>query len=638
VTTVGPTEINRGAVRDALYRAREVLWRTQRPDGSWESPCDMGVAPTAQVLVALHYVGALSPEDAAAGARWLRGRQGPDGSYRSHPTATEGDLGTTASAWAALQVCAPHESADAIAAARGYVERAGGTRTVVGAFARGDPSVVFLALAGLIDPSELPCPPMLPALIPPLVGFMERRFHSGILMVSGALTLIAHRLRGDWGADRPPPGAVARRFASRTVKLLATFHNRDGSWNANTVQTALMLPALRAAGLPSRHPMVTRTVAWLEAQCVRDDEGLHLDAFGSPVWCTSANVRALIAAGESPSDARIVRALEWLIACQSHVEQPEVDNRNPGAPRIGGWAFQPGNETMVDNDDTGTVLTAFGAALAGGGLAPTVAERVASSRDLGRDWLLGMQNPDGGWSAFVHGLPPKRPGPLFSGPVEVSLDDPVAAVRTLLDPPRELGDPSTEDLSGRVLDGLGRIGLTVESPAVRRAIEFLRAQQFDHGGFWGRWTVNYLASTACVLQGLARVGADMSEPWVRNAVRFLAERQNADGGWGELPDSYANPALAGRGPSMPPLSGLVLTGLIDAGEVDSEPVARGIAYLLEQQRPDGSWPHGGWLQAIVPPDTFYILAEAAKHYPVEALAHYLAASPPTDPEGRPRAS
>jgi hypothetical protein len=75
---------------------------------------------------------------------------------------------------------------------------------------------------------------------------------------------------------------------------------------------------------------------------------------------------------------------------------------------------------------------------------------------------------------------------------------------------------------------------------------------------------------------------------------------------------------------MPPLTGLVLTGLIDAGEGASGAVARGIAYLLAHQREDGSWPHGDWLQAIVPPDTFYILAEAAKHYPVEALAHYLA--------------
>jgi Squalene-hopene cyclase C-terminal domain len=71
----------------------------------------------------------------------------------------------------------------------------------------------------------------------------------------------------------------------------------------------------------------------------------------------------------------------------------------------------------------------------------------------------------------------------------------------------------------------------------------------------------------------------------------------------------------------------VLTGLIDAGEGSSQGVARGIRYLLDQQHDDGTWPTGDWLQAIVPPDTFYILAEAAKHYPLEALAHYLDATP-----------
>jgi squalene-hopene/tetraprenyl-beta-curcumene cyclase len=625
VTNAGGSSLDHAAVRDALDRARDVLWRTQRPDGSWESLCDMGAIPTAQVLVALEGAGCLALDDAADGARWLRARQEPDGSYRSHPTATEGDLGATASAWAALSLCAPADSGEAISRARGWVDEHGGTAAVVEAFGRGDPAVVYVALAGLIDPSELPCPPMLPALIRPAVTFMERRFHSGILMVSGALTLIAHRLRGDWSGDGPPSGQVAHRFATRTLTLLATFQNRDGSWNASTVQTALILPALRAAGLPPGHPMVASTLGWLESQRVRDSDGLHFEAFGSPVWCTAGNVRALLAAGESPADERMMRALEWLIGAQARIEQPEVDNRNPGAPRIGGWAFQVGNETMVDNDDTGAVLAAYGDALANAALDRDATRRLGASRDLGRDWLLGMQNPDGGWSAFVHGLPAKRPGPLFSGPVEVSLDDPVAAVRTLLDPPRELGDPSTEDLTGRVLDGLGRVGLTTSSAAVLRAIDFLRAQQFEHGGFWGRWTVNYLASTACVLEGLARVGSDMSETWVRRAVGFVLSRQNADGGWGELPDSYRDPSLAGRGPSMPPLTGLVLTGLIDAGEGSSEAVARGISYLLDQQRADGTWPHGDWLQAIVPPDTFYILAEAARHYPVEALARWLEA-------------
>jgi squalene-hopene/tetraprenyl-beta-curcumene cyclase len=626
VSVAGGISIDRAAVPAAVDRASEVLWQTQRPDGSWESRCDMGAMPTAQVLVALHHAGCLTRADAAAGARWLRARQAVDGSYRSHPIADVGDLGATASAWAALHLCAPEDSADAIARAREWIDAQGGTAAVAGAFARGDPAVVFVALAGLVDPATLPCPPMAPALIQPLVRFMEHRFHSGILMVSGALTLIAHRLRGDWTADGPPPGELARRFATRTLTLLATFQNRDGSWNASTVQTALILPALRAAGLGAEHPMVADTVAWLEAQAERDDEGLHFAAFGSPVWCTAANVRAILTTGASPADERLVRALDWLIGVQSRLEQPEVDNRTPGAPRIGGWAFQPGNEMMVDNDDTGAVLAAFGDTLADDALAPEVRSRVSASRDLGRDWLLGMQNPDGGWSAFVHGLPAKRPGPLFTGPIEVSLEDPLGAMRTLIDPPRELGDPSTEDLTGRVLDGLGRLGLTTSSPAVRRAVEFLRTQQFDHGGFWGRWTVNYLASTACVLQGLARVGADMSDPWVRRAVGFVLERQNGDGGWGELADSYRVPGLAGRGPSMPPLTGLVLTGLIDAGEASSDAVLRGVAYLLEQQHPDGSWPHADWLQAIVPPDTFYILAEAARHYPMEALARWLGAA------------
>ncbi len=614
------------AVASALDRAAAVLWRTQLPDGSWDSPGDMGSMPTAQVVVALHHVGCLDPADAADACRWMRAQQRADGSFAAYPTAPQGDLGATACVWAALHVAAPDESAEAIARARGWVEAKGGTDAVVGLLALGDLGAVYLALAGLIDPRRLPAPPMLPGLIRPAVRFMEGRFHSGILMVSGQISILARRLRGDWGDDGPPRGTIASRYCRRTLTLLATFQNEDGSWNANTVQTALALPALRAAGLSARHPMVTSTVAWLTSRRVRDDQGLHFDVFASPVWCTAANLRALYAAGARPGEEGSVRGLEWLIDSQSRIPMPEVDNRTPGAPRTGGWAFQPGNHTMVDNDDTGAVLAAFGDALAAegaGSLNHVASARVRESLDAGRDWLLGMQNPDGGWSAFVCGLPGKEPGPMFTETIGVSLDDPAAVLRTLLRPPPELGDPSTEDLTGRVLDGLGRIGYTAEAPEVRRAIVFLRAQQCDSGGFWGRWTVNYLAATACVLMGLARVRANLSEPWVRRAVAFVVECQNADGGWGEGPDSYRDSAFAGVGPSMPPLTGLVLTGLIDAGEGSSEAVARGVAYLLREQREDGTWPHADWLQANVPPDTFYILAEAARHYPAEALGRYL---------------
>ena len=50
------------------------------------------------------------------------------------------------------------ESADAIARARGWVDAHGGTAEVVAAFGRGDPAVVYVALAGLIEPVRAAVP------------------------------------------------------------------------------------------------------------------------------------------------------------------------------------------------------------------------------------------------------------------------------------------------------------------------------------------------------------------------------------------------------------------------------------------------------------------------------------------------
>src|SRR5580692_1975567 len=123
--------------------------------------------------------------------------------------------------------------------------------------------------------------------------------------------------------------------------------------------------------------------------------------------------------------------------------------------------------------------------------------------------------------------------------------------------------------------------------------------------------VNYLPATACVLMGLAAAGVDRGAPVVRRAVRWILDHQNADGGWGEGVFSYRDPSLAGVGPSMPPLTGLVVTALVDAGEGRSEAVARAARYLVAEQRADGTWPNGDWLHVFVSPNylpsSFYYL-------------------------------
>ena len=49
---MAPPDVAR--VRRALSAAHRVLWKTQKPDGSWDMPGDLGPWVTAQVTVALH--------------------------------------------------------------------------------------------------------------------------------------------------------------------------------------------------------------------------------------------------------------------------------------------------------------------------------------------------------------------------------------------------------------------------------------------------------------------------------------------------------------------------------------------------------------------------------------------------------
>ncbi|MBX5483083.1 MAG: DUF2236 domain-containing protein [Myxococcaceae bacterium] len=611
-----------------------MLWKTQRPDGSWDAMGDMGASPTAQVVVALHYLRQLDPRDAKGAAKWLRSQQRRDGSWVLYPFAREGDVGATASVWAALHVTGDPENAQAIARARQRLDARGGIDRIIEGLDAGDMSAVFLALAGLLDPKRLPVPPAAWALVPPVMHFLQTRFHSGVLMGALQLNVLARRLRGDFGPNGEKIGLIAKAECRGTISLLQTFQNFDGSWNANTIQTALALPALHAAGLPLTDERIERGVTWLKSQRIEDGAGVRFHAFSSAVWSTAFDVRALLAGGVPASDPRIEKALAFLVDSQLDIPQPEVDNRHEGVPRTGGWAFQKTNHTMADCDDAGVVLTALGQALAMTGdraMNPELEKRVRRAVSRGREWLFGMQNPDGGWSAFVWNLPPKKPGPAMTKTVRAKLDSPLSMARFLVDPEPALGDPSTEDVTGRVLHGLGSLGLTWRAPEVSRAIDFLKAQQCDHGGWWGRWVVNDLAATAFVLMGLRAVGYDMNQPWVQKAVRWTLSKQNPDGGFGETVDSYRDPSLAGIGPSMAPLTGLVIQGLIAAGE-ESEPVQRAVDYLLRRQRADGTWPNDDYLHANVPPDTYYLYPEAPKFYCAEALARHAEARKHPGPE------
>jgi squalene-hopene/tetraprenyl-beta-curcumene cyclase len=223
---------------------------------------------------------------------------------------------------------------------------------------------------------------------------------------------------------------------------------------------------------------------------------------------------------------------------------------------------------------------------------------------VAREWILGMQSVNGGWGAFD-----------ADNEYYYLNNIPFADHGALLDPP-------TEDVTARCVSMLAQIG-DGRSPAISRALDYLRHTQIEEGSWYGRWGMNYIYGTWSVLCALNAAGIDHAAPGFRKAVAWLARIQNSDGGWGEDGTSYT---LDYRGyqsaPSTASQTAWALLGLMAAGEVDHPAVERGIDYLSRTQGDDGFWNEPRYT-ATGFPRVFYLRYHGySKFFPLWALARY----------------
>ena len=349
--------------------------------------------------------------------------------------------------------------------------------------------------------------------------------------------------------------------------------------------------ALDALNYPQDHPDRIEAIRHFESLLLDADSRFVFQPCVSPIWDTAICAFALGEAGVV-DDPRMTSAADWLISKEVRRKGDWSVKRPDTEPS--GWAFEFANEFYPDIDDTAMVLLALMHAKASNPEAQAAAERRAIN------WLLAMQSGDGGWAAFD-----------VDNNWAVLNEVPFADHNAML-------DPTCPDITGRVLECLCRRGMSGHD-AVKRAVRYLLKAQEKDGSWYGRWGVNYIYGSFLAMRGLTASKSADAVDAVSKAARWLRLIQNADGGWGESCASYERDHFVAA-PSCVSQTAWAVLGLLAAGDRDSTYLRRGIRYLLDRQRPDGTWPEEATTGTGFP-NVFYLTYGMYRDYfPLLALA------------------
>ncbi|MGH3321652.1 MAG: squalene--hopene cyclase, partial [Streptosporangiaceae bacterium] len=607
---------------------RDHLMSLQDAQGWWKGELETNVTMDAEDLLLRQFLGIRTEEETAASARWIRSQQRDDGTWATF-YAGPPELSTTVEAYVALRLAGDSPADTHMRQAAEYIRDQGGLEATR-VFTR-----VWLALFGLWSWDDLPVMPPELAYLPRFVPLNIYDWGCWARQTIVALTVVTSlRPCRDLGLDLPelrtgmfvprrhpaaswsgffqrldgalhlyerfPIRGLRRAAIRRAVDWIIARQEADGCWGGIQPPWVYSLLALNLVGYDLSHPVMRRGLEGMDRFTIREEgpEGAirRFEACQSPVWDTVLAMTALADGGLPGDHPALARAAEW-VASEEIRGPGDWTVKSPGVPP-GGWAFEFDNDGYPDTDDAAEVILALRRVRH-----PTRGGDIDAAVRRGVTWLLGMQSRDGGWGAFD-----------VDNTQELCTKLPFCDFGAVIDPP-------SADVTAHIVEMLAGEGLADGGACRRGVVWLLRAQERD-GSWFGRWGANHVYGTGAVVPALVAAGVRRDYPAIRRAVDWLERHQNADGGWGEDLRSYVDPTWVGRGMSTASQTGWALLALLAAGE-RSDAVDRGVAWLVEHQREDGTWDEPQFTGTGFPGD-FYINYHLYRLvFPLSALGRYL---------------
>lgn len=615
---------------ESIERGAERLISLQAQDGYWQGELEADSTLESDYIYFLFVLGKAEPRRIAKLANYVRGKQLEDGGWNIYPGGPS-ELNASCKAYFALKLAGDDANSRQLRAARDTIHRLGGLEQT-NSYVR-----FYLALVGAVSWDLVPA-------IPPEIMLLPNWFFINIYEMSSWTRgivipmAILSAIRPDWRVPehahvdelfKNPSHQNAAfdwsdKFVSwknfflaldRALKVYEKFPWKPLRQRALNQAKHWMLEHLeRSEGLAAIYPAMMNSIFALVAlgngtedpltwrECkefsrfeIEEGDTIRMQPCVSPLWDTCIAMVSLEEAGVAPDHPSLVKSAEWILSKQ--ILGPgdwQVKNKDA---EPGGWAFEFRNDHYPDVDDTAFVLMALQRAKF------PDEQRMEGAIRRGLQWLLSMQNRDGGWGAFDR-----------DNDRRFICNIPFADHNAMI-------DPSTADVTARVLECLGRFGWTAEHPSVRRAVKFLLKDQCKDGSWFGRWGVNYIYGTSGVLRSLETVSLN-TQDYCKRAVAWLKSVQKPDGSFGESLRSYQVESSKGQGNSTPSQTAWGLIGLLAADDPGDLSISKAAEYLVKKQNEDGSWDENDFTGTGFP-CVFYLKYHLYRNsFPVYALARF----------------
>ncbi|MBL7215716.1 MAG: squalene--hopene cyclase [Phycisphaerae bacterium] len=510
--------IDKTVLHQTLTHTRQTLLDGRNEENIWPGRLSSSPLATAVAVFALYQVDRERYQSfIESGLRWLAASQQADGSWGDAEQLDSGNLSTTLLCYAAF--CGINrQSFEAVIknAENRICTHAGGMQpeqiceAVYRVYGKDRtfaiPILTMCALAGVQGTNGWrfikPLPFELAALPRGLFRWLK------LNVVSYALPALIAMGQVKFHFDRPanPIARLLRMyFKGPTLQRLETIQPVNGGFLEATPLTSFVVMSLAAMGL-KEHPVVLKGVEFI-TRSMRSNGSWPIDTNLS-TWLTNLSVSALLQPGCEqtlwPSEKKTI--CDWYLAQQFRCIHPYT-GASPGG---WGWTNLPGS--VPDADDTAGALVALHTL----GVRD---ENVMDAVRAGIEWLLKLQNSDGGVPTFCRGW-------------------------GRLDFDRSCPDITAHAITAWYLWHDEILDLKLQKKmkrAVRRALIYLSAGQCSDGSWLPLWfgnpsspqKTNPVYGTAKVLCALGLLNdSPQCRQMSEKGIAFLLAVQNDDAGWG----------------------------------------------------------------------------------------------------------